>query len=228
MASSTAARFSTGRAPGKPRQTGKTLLFGCAPKLVGQAQKILVAVASWTCTSRPITGSYLAIRPGPARSTNADDMLLYYIVRRPILAAGRSPGAHRTLTAQHGGGPVREGARAPRTLSSARERLSSKRTAHVESVQVMVEPPRPPRRGGRRGIPARATDLPLHPRHAVRSYRQRVGRSTGLDLDGCLVRGGILRRVAGTRNICLRQGSLEQGPICFQSYLHGGRGFIED
>ena len=28
-----------------------------APKLVGHAQKILVAVASCTCTSRPITGS---------------------------------------------------------------------------------------------------------------------------------------------------------------------------
>src|ERR1035441_9269917 len=78
MASSTAAPLSTGSAPGRPRQTGQTLLFGCAPKLVGQPQKIFVAVASWTCTSRPMTGSYLAISSGPARSTNADDMLLYY------------------------------------------------------------------------------------------------------------------------------------------------------
>src|SRR5271157_3557600 len=78
MANSTPAAFSTGSAPGSPRHTGQTLLLGCAPKLVGQPQKILVAVASWTCTSRPITGSYLAISSGPARSTNADDMILYY------------------------------------------------------------------------------------------------------------------------------------------------------
>ncbi len=46
MASSTAWRLSTGSAPGKPRQTGQTLVFGAAPKLVGQPQKILVRVAS--------------------------------------------------------------------------------------------------------------------------------------------------------------------------------------
>src|ERR1039457_3942127 len=42
---------------GSPRQTGHTLVLGGAPKLVGQPQKILVAVASWTWTSSPITGS---------------------------------------------------------------------------------------------------------------------------------------------------------------------------
>ena len=57
MASSTACRLSTGSAPGSPRQTGQTLVFGGAPKLVGQPQKILVAVASWTWTSSPMTGS---------------------------------------------------------------------------------------------------------------------------------------------------------------------------
>ena len=46
MAISTASRQSTGRAPGIPRQTGQTLLFGSAPKLVGQLQKILVRVPS--------------------------------------------------------------------------------------------------------------------------------------------------------------------------------------
>src|ERR1700681_3455950 len=59
-AKSTALRFSTGRAPGRPRQTGQTLVFGGAPKRVEQEQKILVTVNSWTCTSSPITGSYLA------------------------------------------------------------------------------------------------------------------------------------------------------------------------
>ena len=56
-ASSTASRFNTGSAPGSPMQTGQTLVLGGAPKLVGQPQKILVAVASCTCTSSPITGS---------------------------------------------------------------------------------------------------------------------------------------------------------------------------
>ena len=49
--------FNTGSAPGSPRQTGHTFVFGAAPKPVGHAQKIFVRVASWQCTSRPITGS---------------------------------------------------------------------------------------------------------------------------------------------------------------------------
>ena len=46
MASSTAWRLSTGRAPGRPRHTGQTLVFGGAPKLVGQPQNIFVRVAN--------------------------------------------------------------------------------------------------------------------------------------------------------------------------------------
>src|ERR1700730_3998422 len=59
-ANSTASRFSTGKAPGRPRQTGQTLVFGGLPKRVEQEQKIFDTVRRWTCTSRPITGSYLA------------------------------------------------------------------------------------------------------------------------------------------------------------------------
>src|SRR5580700_5268361 len=59
-AKSTALRFSTGKAPGRPRQTGQTLVLGGSPKRVEQEQKIFVTVKSWTCTSKPITGSYLA------------------------------------------------------------------------------------------------------------------------------------------------------------------------
>src|SRR5580692_6878561 len=59
-AKSTALRFNTGRAPGRPRQTGQTLVLGGAPKRAEHEQKILVTVRSWTCTSSPITGSYLA------------------------------------------------------------------------------------------------------------------------------------------------------------------------
>src|SRR5438067_1371869 len=57
-ANSTARLFSTGKAPGSPRQTGQTLVFGAAPNLVEQPQNALVCVSSWTWTSRPITASY--------------------------------------------------------------------------------------------------------------------------------------------------------------------------
>src|SRR6202521_829367 len=60
VANSTALRFSTGNAPGKPRHTGQTFVLGGSPKRVEQEQKILVAVRSWTWTSSPMTGSYLA------------------------------------------------------------------------------------------------------------------------------------------------------------------------
>src|SRR5271165_4615674 len=116
MASSTAAAFSTGSAPGSPRQTGQTLLLGCAPKLVGQPQKILVAVASWTCTSSPITGSYLAISAGPARSTNAcpmpglvpgSDFVDVNIVQHAAGGnghdAGRRPSADLVVVGDHAG-----------------------------------------------------------------------------------------------------------------------------
>ena len=46
IANSTAFSFSTGRAPGIPRQTGQTLEFGGAPNRVEHEQKILVAVRS--------------------------------------------------------------------------------------------------------------------------------------------------------------------------------------
>src|SRR5579885_2268247 len=58
VANSTALRLSTGRAPGRPRHTGQTLVLGGAPNFVEHEQKILVTVSSWTCTSSPITGSY--------------------------------------------------------------------------------------------------------------------------------------------------------------------------
>jgi hypothetical protein len=57
------------------------LVFGGAPKLVGQPQKIFVRVASWTCTSSPITGSYRAIASGDTAVVILDAM-------RVIIAAG--------------------------------------------------------------------------------------------------------------------------------------------
>src|SRR5882757_7109612 len=60
VANSTAFRFSTGNAPGMPRQTGQTFVFGGSPKRVEQEQKIFEAVSSCTWTSSPMTGSYFA------------------------------------------------------------------------------------------------------------------------------------------------------------------------
>src|ERR1700693_1434225 len=59
-ANSTAFRFSTGKAPGSPRHTGHTFVFGGSPKRVEHEQKIFDAVSSCTWTSSPMTGSYFA------------------------------------------------------------------------------------------------------------------------------------------------------------------------
>src|SRR3954463_9494472 len=64
-AKSTVFLFRTGSAPGSPRHTGQTLVFGGAPNFVEQPQKIFVAVSSCTWTSRPMTGSKFVTRvPG--------------------------------------------------------------------------------------------------------------------------------------------------------------------
>ena len=68
IANSTARRFSTGSAPGRPRQTGQTFVFVGAPNAVEQAQKIFVAVSSWAWISRPMIDQP-SLRPssiGPA------------------------------------------------------------------------------------------------------------------------------------------------------------------
>ena len=57
MADSMALAFTTGREPGRPRQTGQVWVFGSAPNTVEQPQNIFEAVFSSTCTSSPSTGS---------------------------------------------------------------------------------------------------------------------------------------------------------------------------
>ncbi len=57
IAYSTALPLTTGSAPGSPRDTGVTWVFGSAPKLTSAGQNILVSVPSSTCTSIPMTGS---------------------------------------------------------------------------------------------------------------------------------------------------------------------------
>src|SRR5450631_1967108 len=61
-ANSTAFLLRTGKAPGSPRHTGHTFVFGGSPKRVEHEQKIFDAVSSCTCTSSPMTGSYFASR----------------------------------------------------------------------------------------------------------------------------------------------------------------------
>jgi hypothetical protein len=56
-------------------QTGQTFELGCAPKLVGHPQKILVRVANWTWTSSPMTGSYLAITSAGATLVTLADIV---------------------------------------------------------------------------------------------------------------------------------------------------------
>src|ERR687887_1508914 len=57
LANSIARALTTGSEPGSPRHTGHTWLLGSAPKVVGQAQNIFVAVASSTWVSMPMTVS---------------------------------------------------------------------------------------------------------------------------------------------------------------------------
>src|SRR5690349_19948805 len=82
-ANSTAFRFNTGRAPGNPRQTGQTFVFGGSPKRVEQEQNTLAVVRSWTCTSRPMTGSYFA-RMAAALSETVD-IITHYNLAEPVL-----------------------------------------------------------------------------------------------------------------------------------------------
>jgi hypothetical protein len=56
----------TGSAPGSPRQTGHTWVFGGAPSYaVEQAQNIFDAVRSWQWTSIPMTASYRSRAAAP-------------------------------------------------------------------------------------------------------------------------------------------------------------------
>ena len=57
MVASMPARLATGSAPGRPRQTGHTWVFGSAPNSVRHPQNIFVFVPNSTCVSRPMTGS---------------------------------------------------------------------------------------------------------------------------------------------------------------------------
>lgn len=57
MAYSTPWALTWGRAPGSPTEVGVTIVLGRAPKTLGAASNILVAVPSSTCTSSPSTGS---------------------------------------------------------------------------------------------------------------------------------------------------------------------------
>src|SRR4051812_41476128 len=52
--------FTTGSAPGRPKQTGQVCSLSAAPNWVESPQNILLRVESWAWISRPITGSYFS------------------------------------------------------------------------------------------------------------------------------------------------------------------------
>src|SRR6266404_4663665 len=83
-ANSTAFRFSTGKAPGSPKHTGHTLVFGGSPKRVEHEQKIFDAVSSCTWTSSPMTGSYFASKSSETAGVVA--------ISRDYNFAGGAPG----------------------------------------------------------------------------------------------------------------------------------------
>ena len=56
MVFSMANSLRTGRAPGRPRQTGQVRVLGGWPYWAGQAQNIFVRVRIWQWTSRPMEG----------------------------------------------------------------------------------------------------------------------------------------------------------------------------
>src|SRR5437762_2954471 len=97
-----AVAFAVGSAPGRPRHTGQTCVFGGAPKSVAQPQNIFDAVPSSTWVSSPITGSYLARPQGtemagvPAREAGSVHRSLTYI---DIGSATRSPSLNATTGA---------------------------------------------------------------------------------------------------------------------------------
>src|SRR5665213_163717 len=75
-ANSTACLLSTGRAPGRPRQMGQTWVLGSPPYSFLQPQKALERVRSWTWTSRPITGWYLARTSGESARAAGIELIL--------------------------------------------------------------------------------------------------------------------------------------------------------
>src|SRR5205814_3587479 len=86
-AKSTVFLLRTGSAPGSPRQTGQTFVFGGAPNAVEQPQKIFDAVSNCTWTSSPMTGSYLASSSGGMRVAVAIDAIIAAQEERPLATA---------------------------------------------------------------------------------------------------------------------------------------------
>src|SRR5438270_6019987 len=103
---STAFLLSTGSAPGKPRQTGQTLVLGGAPNWVEQPQKILLWVSSCTCTSSPITGSYF---PRTRTASSLAVAIREDYSRADMRGAGASPALQQRASARRNtAGSVRE------------------------------------------------------------------------------------------------------------------------
>src|ERR687887_75377 len=76
LANSIARALTTGSEPGSPRHTAQTWLLGSAPKVVGQAQNIFVAVASSTWVSMPMTVSKCRVSRSSKVAVTLEPLLL--------------------------------------------------------------------------------------------------------------------------------------------------------
>src|SRR5438445_10703615 len=92
----TARPFSTGSAPGSPRQTAHVSELRGSLKDSSQPQNIFVRVESWTWISRPMTGSYsLMAVPGgssPRLAAVEPDRLLQRVGRGQQAVLVERPG----------------------------------------------------------------------------------------------------------------------------------------
>src|SRR2546426_3300265 len=107
-ANRTARSFRTGRTPGRPRHTGQTGVFGRAPNVVLQAQKIFETVLSCAWTSSPTTVSYRSAAAFPAAPAFVSGAGLVAL----IVALG-CPGAARSSARAGGDRRHAKGVRVP-------------------------------------------------------------------------------------------------------------------
>ena len=99
------------RSPGRPRQTGQTLVLGGSPNAVEQPQNILLFVDSSTCTSSPSTGSKRSTTSAKSTSVGA-------LIERP---PGWAPAGSA--------GPVNRRSRRRRSAGACSQPIRRSRTA---------------------------------------------------------------------------------------------------
>ena len=80
--------LSTGSAPGRPRQVGQVWVLGSPPYSLRSRRRPWTAVRSWTWTSSPMTGWYLARISGEMRGYGWHSGYFSNVAEGPSRAAG--------------------------------------------------------------------------------------------------------------------------------------------